>query len=78
MTPAAFNAWATGYVKTLKEDEERQKAGIYNLASLIRTAVWGKRFPDYEQVFPSSKKEMSDEAMYAAVCALNAMMGGST
>lgn len=62
----------------LEEEDERKKAGIYNLAALIRTAVWGKRMPDYEQVFRRKQKEMSDEAMYASVLALNAMMGGRT
>ena len=56
------------------------KANIYNLAALIRAAVWSKHMPKYNSVFPEKKKEkkeMTDEEMYRSVLALNALFGGN-
>ena len=76
MTPAAFSAWTKGYICTQKENDERMKAWIYCHASLVRSAVWGRRMPDYEQIFARNRRNMSDEEMYESVLALNAMIGG--
>lgn len=54
------------------------KAKIYSLASLVRAMMLSKFPPRFEAVFPEDiqKKEMSDEAMFAQVQALNRLFGG--
>lgn len=54
------------------------RARIYALAALVRTMVFSKFPPRYEAVFPNDirRKEMSDEAMFAQVQALNRLFGG--
>ena len=54
------------------------KAKIYSLAALVRTMMNSKFPPRYEAVFPEDirKKQMSDEAMFAQVQALNRLFGG--
>lgn len=80
MTPSQFYAWTNGYLEKLENDRQLRQADIYNLAALIRAAVWSKHMPKYESVFHRNrkKKEMTDEQMYSAVLALNAMFGGES
>ena len=55
------------------------KANIYNMAALIRSAVWSKHMPKYSSVFPEKKKkEMTDDEMYRSVLGLNSAFGGNT
>lgn len=67
-------------MEKLESERQMRNADIYNLATLIRTAVWGKHMPKFDTVFrkTSRKKEMTDEEMYSQVLALNALFGGST
>ena len=68
------------YILTSKFLLPAKPPEIYTLAGLIRTMVWAKHAPAYESVFPETarKKEMTDEQMYAQVCALNKLFGGNT
>lgn len=54
------------------------KAKIYSLAALVRVMMNSKFPPRFEAIFPEDirKKEMSDEAMFAQVQALNKLFGG--
>ena len=55
-------------------------ANIYSLASLIRSMVWSKHPPSFDRAFPgareTSKREMTDDQMFAMVKGLNALYGG--
>ena len=50
---------------------------IYMQAFLTSRFVWQKRVPEYEKVFKKSKKDMSDDEMFAVVKKLNAKFEGS-
>jgi len=76
-TPAAFNAYIQGYLDSEKERQEAQRVNAYNLAIMVRAAVGAKRMPDYKEFFPGNSGEMSDEAMYSTVVAINKALGGS-
>ena len=54
------------------------KARIYALAAMVRVMMNSKFPPRYESIFPKDvpKKEMTDEAMFAQVQALNRLFGG--
>ena len=54
------------------------KARIYALAATVRVMMNSKFPPRYESIFPEDvpKKEMTDEAMFAQVQALNKLFGG--
>lgn len=78
MTPRQLQLACDVYAQAKKEEIRMQSARIYSLASLIRTAVWGKRMPAFDRVFPEDKKkkEMTDEELYEQVRALNKLFGG--
>lgn len=80
MTPGELNACARAYGRR-QDAQRREKQGeIYNLAALIREMVWAKKAPSFESVFPEKAEtagEMTDDAMYAVVRALNAAFGGT-
>jgi len=69
---------AEAYKERMKDETRMARAKIYTLAALIRTMIHSKYAPRYEAVFPEDirKKEMTDEAMYAQVRALNRLFGG--
>lgn len=78
MTPAAFYAYVRGALQAQQDKQEIRQHLVYDLACMVRTAIWGKRMPEYRRFYPPRHKEiMSDEAMYQQVVALNAMLGGS-
>lgn len=54
------------------------KARIYALAATVRVMMNSKFPPQFEAIFPEDirKKEMTDEAMFAQVQALNKLFGG--
>lgn len=54
------------------------KARIYALAATVRVMMNSKSPPQFEAIFPEDirKKEMTDEAMFAQVQALNKLFGG--
>lgn len=54
------------------------KARNYSLAALVRIMMNSKYPPRYESIFPEDvpQKEMTDEAMFAQVQALNKLFGG--
>lgn len=80
MTPAQLNVYAKAHTQRLQQTQRIAQVNIYNLASLIRSMVWGKSPPDFEAVFPDTGKkepvEMDDDQLYAAVKRLNALFGG--
>lgn len=76
MTPAELNACADGYMDQLRFERKRDQVNIYDLSAAVRAMIWGKQQPSFEELFPQPVEEMSDEAMYAAVRALNALLGG--
>ena len=71
---------------TLRENEraKKQSVALYNAAVfLARTLVYGGKIQSFSEAFPGfdiegqrRDEEMSDEAMYAVVRALNAQFGG--
>ena len=80
MTPVELNACARAYGRRQEAQRREKQSDIYNLAALIREMVWAKTAPSFERVFPENAgtaKEMSDDAMYATVRALNAAFGGT-
>ncbi len=78
LTPAEFFAFADGYLKNAENEQEMAKMRIYSLACAIRTAIWGKRMPQYDQMFAKQKQkeQMTDEAMYQVCEALCRAYGG--
>lgn len=79
MTPVELNACARAYGRRQEAQRREKQSDIYNLAALIREMVWAKTAPSFERVFSDTAKtadKMTDEAMYAAVRALNAAFGG--
>lgn len=83
LTPAVFRAFIDGYFDRQKEQADLQRVQNYNLAVMIRSAVWAKiQMPDYSHFCKEGgddgkPKIMSDEQMYQQVLALNAALGGS-
>ena len=80
MTPRELMLWSRAFREKVLDDAKMKRREIYTLAGLIRTMVWARHAPSYESVFPETarKKEMTDEQMYAQVCALNKLFGGKT
>lgn len=76
MTPRELEWLLEAHREQTEMNARREREKIYNLAGAIRTMIWSKHPPDYDQMFPKDRKEMSDEEMYAQVRALNAMFGG--
>ena len=78
MTPRQLQLACSAFSDARKTDLRLSSAKIYSLASLIRTAVWGKKMPAFDRVFPeeNKKKVMSDEELYEQVRALNKLFGG--
>jgi len=79
MTPRELWLWSKAYKERLQFETRMKQRETYNLAGLIRTMVWAKHAPSFESVYPAEakKKEMTDEQMYAQVCALNRLFGGT-
>lgn len=78
LTPAQFYIYVKTCVDSAAQQRKATNADVYNLASLVRVAVWGKRMPKYEAVFQSAKKRnMSGDDMFKFVSALNASLGGN-
>lgn len=79
MTPAQLNVYARTRSEALAAQQRLTAANLYNLAAMIRCAVWGKHgLPPFEKVFPEAApaRAMSDEAMFRQVQALNKLFGG--
>ena len=74
-----LSLYAEAYRDMLEDEARMAKAKIYSLAALVRVMVHSKHAPRYEAVFPGDIrcKEMTDEAMYAQVQALNRLFGGT-
>ena len=79
MTPSELNLAARAYSARTKSEQEFASLMNYQLATLIRAAVWSKRMPEYRSPFEAKPKqiEQSDDALFASVLALNAAMGGT-
>ena len=73
-----LSLYAEAYREKLEDEARMARAQIYTLAALVRTMMNSKFPPRFEAVFPEDvrKKEMTDEAMYAQVRALNRLFGG--
>lgn len=79
MTPAQLNVYARARSEALAARQRLTAANLYNLATMIRGAVWGEHgLPPFEKMFPeaASARSMSDEAMFRQVQALNKLFGG--
>lgn len=78
MTPMELSLYAEAYRERLEDETHMARAKIYSLAALVRTMMHSKSPPRYEAVFPKDirHKEMTDEAMFAHVQALNRLFGG--
>lgn len=79
MTPAQLNVYARARSEALAARQRLTEANLYNLATMIRGAVWGKHgLPPFEKMFPEAApaRSMSDEAMFRQVQALNKLFGG--
>lgn len=82
MTPVELNIYARAYGEQQTQAQRLRVANIYSLAALIRSMVWSKHPPDFEQAFPDARsntkkqEEMTDDQMYAMVKGLNALFGG--
>jgi len=78
MTPAQLNLCAKAVAQRRDSEEKAARAKIYLLSSLIRTMIWSKHPPSYEESFPNDieRREMTDEEMFAQVQMLNALFGG--
>ena len=82
MTPAELETYAEGRGKRFRDEAEVRRQDDYLLASLIRIAVWEKKFPAYNDLFAEAVPDsgtgpMDDDALYAKVRALNMMFGGT-
>ena len=73
-----LSLYAEAYREKLEDEARMARAKIYTLAALVRTMMNSKFPPRYEAVFPKDirHKEMTDEAMFAQVQALNKLFGG--
>ena len=76
MTPRELRIWADAYLKQQKRMQHDRKVMTYNLSALIRSMIWKKHAPRYEDVFPENRGPMDDDAMYSTVRALNKLFGG--
>lgn len=78
MTPRELSLYAEAYRERLSDETKMTRANIYALASLVRVMMNRKTVPRFEEVFPQDirRQEMSDEAMFAQVQALNRLFGG--
>lgn len=79
MTPVELNLYAEAYGARQERRQKLAQANIYALATLIRSMVWAKKPPSYEESFPehsSAGETMTDEQMYTMVRGLNALFGG--
>lgn len=73
-----LSLYAEAYRDRLEDEVRMAKARNYSLAALVRVMINSKYPPRYEAVFPEDirQKEMTDEAMFAKVQALNRIFGG--
>lgn len=78
MTPAQVTACARGYARGREERQKQRNLDLYNLAVLISRVTLSKNPISFAEAFPDqvTRKEMSDDQMYEAVRALNALFGG--
>lgn len=78
MTPRELSLYAEAYRDRIEDEARMAKARIYSLAALVRTMIFSKFPPRFEAVFPADvrNEEMTDEAMFAQVQALNRLFGG--
>lgn len=73
MTPRELAACFAGAAR----QQYRRRQNIYDLAVLVRLAVWGKGdLPDFEELY-GEKRDPTDSELYAVARALNAAFGGT-
>ena len=79
LTPRELSLCADAYGENLKDEARMSRAKIYSLAAAIRAMICSKYPPRYEDLFPEDihREEMTDEAMFAHVKALNRLFGGT-
>lgn len=60
MTPAQLNVYARARSEALAARQRLTAANLYNLATMIRGAVWGKHgLPPFEKMFPEAASARS-------------------
>ena len=57
MTPAQLNVYAKAHTQRLQQTQRITQVNIYNLASLIRSMVWGKSPPGLRDGIPGQREE---------------------
>lgn len=74
---------ADAYQKRENDRAKKQAVALYNAAVFLARTVTGGRVQEFHEAFPGfdgtagkQPEEMSDDAMYAMVRALNAQLGG--
>lgn len=82
MTPAQLAIAAKARIDVLMLDQQIAQANNYSLACLIRTAVWGKKMPDFDKLTrqgrkPNNSEEMTDQQMLNSLTAITKALGGS-
>lgn len=71
------------YILRENDRAHRQAVALYNAAACLAHMVMGGKVMPFDEAFPGfepskkAKQEMTDEAMYAMVRALNATFGGT-
>ena len=79
MTPAELKLAADAFCERTDARRRETEANLYNLACLIREAVWAKKMPDFERLFPKAEKktrEQSDDEMFKQAERLCRLFGG--
>lgn len=73
MTPRELTACFAGAAR----QQDQRRRNIYDLAVLVRLAVWGKDdLPAFEDLY-GVKRDPTDNELYAVARALNAAFGGT-
>lgn len=73
MTPRELAACFAGAAR----QQDRRRRNIYDLAALVRLAVWGKGdLPAFEDLY-GERRDPTDDELYAVARALNAAFGGT-
>lgn len=78
LTPRELAALLIGFEEKVEEQTRINRLMIYNLAVAVRTMIWSKSPPSFEEMFPKDQrqKEMTDDEMFEQVKVLNALFGG--
>lgn len=77
LTPRELSLQATVYLEQIKEEARTFEARAYALATAVRAMIFSRYQPSFETLFPGSRRDMTDEAMFQQVQTLNKIFGGT-